>query len=33
MEMDLEKVLICFRDVKKGEFEIGCIIFKDSVLW
>ena len=29
----LEKALTRFRDVKKGEFEIGRIIPKDSDLW
>lgn len=33
METDLEKALTRFRDVKKGEFEIGRIIPKDSDLW
>ena len=32
-ETDLEKALTRFRDVKKGEFEIGRIIPKDSDLW
>lgn len=32
-ETDLEKALTRFRDVKKGEFEIGRIIPKDSALW
>ncbi|MEO1768654.1 DUF1054 domain-containing protein [Candidatus Enterococcus ferrettii] len=29
----VEKLLIRFRDVKKGEFQIGRIISKDSPLW
>ena len=29
----VEKLLIRFRDVKKGEFQIGRIISKDSSLW
>ncbi|GCF94086.1 UPF0637 protein [Enterococcus florum] len=29
----VEKLLIRFRDVKKGEFQIGRIILKDSPLW
>lgn len=29
----VEKLLIRFRDVKKGEFQIGRIIPKDSSLW
>lgn len=30
---NIEKTLIRFRDVKKGEFQIGRIIPKESVLW
>ncbi|EGO5181617.1 YktB family protein [Enterococcus faecalis] len=32
-DTDLEKALTRFRDVKKGEFEIGRIIPEDSALW
>ena len=32
-ELDLEKVLVRFRDVKKGEFQIGRIIRKEDALW
>lgn len=32
-EVDLQKGLTSFRDVKKGEFQIGRIIPKESPLW